>query len=55
MIYCINVERGGIGEEDCILHEHFDITPTYEEIEKIIEDEDIGYNKDYCRFSYYMV
>jgi hypothetical protein len=55
MTYCIIIERGGIGEEDCVLHEEFDTTPTHEQIEDIIYDADIGFKKDYCRFSYYIV
>jgi hypothetical protein len=55
MLYCIEVKRAGIGEGDCILHHKFDKEPTREEILKVIEDEDIGYDDDYCDVDYYQV
>lgn len=55
MIYCIEIERGGIGEEDVVLHRKFDKEPTREEILKIIEEEDMGYDDEYCDFEYYQV
>jgi hypothetical protein len=55
MLYCIEVKRRGIGEEDCVLHHKFEKKPTREEIIQIIEDEDIGYDDDYCDFNFYQV
>jgi hypothetical protein len=55
MIYCIEIERGGIGEEDVVLHRKFDKKPTREEILEIIKEEDIGYEDGYCDFDYYQV
>lgn len=55
MIYCIEVERGGIGEEDIVLHEKFDTEPTKEDVLKFIEKEDIGFSEDYCRYKFYRV
>lgn len=55
MLYCIEVLRGGIGEENCILHRKFDKEPTRKEILQIIEDEDIGYDDDYCDVDFYQV
>jgi hypothetical protein len=55
MLYCIEVERGGIGEENVTLHHRFDKEPTREEIIELIEDEDIGYDDDYCDFDFYQV
>lgn len=55
MIYCIEIDRGGIGEEDVVLHNVFDTTPTREEILEVIANEDIGYDDDYCKFDYYLI
>jgi hypothetical protein len=55
MLYCIEVNRAGIGEENCVLHHKFDKEPTREEVLKIIEDEDIGYDDDYCDFDFYLI
>ena len=42
--YCIEVSRGGIGEEDCVLHHKFSNPPTKEDIEAYLISEDIGYD-----------
>lgn len=55
MLYCIEVDRSGLPEEDMVLHQTFDKEPTRAEVKKIIEDEDCGYNDDYCSFDYYQV
>ena len=55
MTYCIEIERGGIGEEDIVLHHDFTTEPTEEDVEKIVEEEDIGYQKEYCRIRFYRV
>lgn len=55
MIYCIEVKRGGIGEEDFIIHHKFENEPNNEDILKIIEDEDCGYDSNYCEFDYWRV
>lgn len=55
IIYCIEVDRGGIGEENVVLHRSFDHEPTREEILEIIEMEDMGYEEDYCDFTFYQV
>ncbi len=55
MIYCIVVERGGIGEEDVVLHKKFDTEPTREEIIEIIKHEDIGYDENFCRYNFYRI
>ena len=55
MLYCIEVGRGGIGEEDMVIHQEFETAPTRDEVLKFIEDEDCGYDDDYCKFNYYAV
>jgi hypothetical protein len=55
MMYCIEIERGGIGEEDCVLHHDFENKPTRQEVEDWIKTQDIGYDKDYCDFEFYEV
>lgn len=55
MVYCIEIERGGIGEEDVVLHHKFDKKPTREEILEIIKEADMGYEEGYCDFDYYQV
>jgi hypothetical protein len=55
MIYCIEVKRGGIGEEDMNIHQHFDVEPTRDEVLKFIEAQDIGYEDNYCKFEFYPV
>ena len=55
MIYCIEVNRGGIGEENMTMHHKFETEPTRDEVLKFIDDQDVGYNDDYCKFEYYPV
>lgn len=55
MIYCIEVIRGGIGEENFNMHVEFDTEPTREEVLNLILDEDCGYDDKYCKFEYYKV
>ena len=55
MLYCIEVDRSGLPEEDMVLHHRFEKEPTREEVKKVIEDEDCGYDDNYCRFDYYRV
>ena len=58
--YCIEVERGGIREEDCVLHEQFDHEPTKQEIIDFIISQNMGIDDEdtlrrYCRYSFYQV
>lgn len=55
LLYCIEVDRGGICEENCVLHHRFDKEPTREEVLQVIEDEDMGYDDEYCDFNFYLV
>lgn len=55
MLYCIELKRGGIGEEDVVLHEHFDKTPTKKEVIEYIKDLDYGWQDGYCDVDYYKV
>lgn len=55
MLYCIEVKRGGIGEEDLVMHQNFPQEPTREEILNFISECDVGYDDDYCKFEYYPV
>ena len=55
MIYCIEIDRSGICEENMVLHYSFEKEPTRQEVLDIIEKEDCGYNDDYCRFTYHRV
>ena len=53
--YCIEVSRGGIGEEDCVLHHKFSSPPTKEDIEAYLISEDIGYDSKYCSYDCYPI
>ena len=53
--YCIEVSRGGIGEEDCVLHHKFANPPTKEDIEAYLISEDIGYDSKYCSYDFYQI
>ena len=53
--YCIEVRRGGIGEEDCVLHPKFSSPPTKEDIEAYLISEDIGYDPKYCSYDFYQI
>ena len=53
--YCIEVKRGGIGEEDCVLHHKFPSQPTKEDIEAYLISEDIGYDSKYCSYDFYQI
>lgn len=53
--YCIEVRRGGIGEEDCVLHHKFSSPPTKEDIEAYLISEDIGYDPKYCSYDCYQI
>lgn len=55
MIYCVEVDRRGIAEEDVVLHYDFENIPTRDEIVKLLLDEDMGYDDRYCKFDYYRV
>jgi len=55
MWYCIEVDRGGIGEENMVLHQEFDKEPTRAEIIVFLENEDCGYDDDYCKLYFYQV
>ena len=55
MLYCIEVDRSGIGEENWVIHHKFEKEPTIYEIIQIIKDEDIAYDDDYCNFEFYRV
>jgi len=55
MLYCIEIKRGGIGEEDMTIHHRFEKEPTRKDVLKLIEDLDCGYDDDYCKFNYYKV
>ena len=55
MLYCIEIDRGGIGEEDMVLHHNFETEPTREDVLKVIKDEECNYDDNYCKFHYYRV
>lgn len=55
MIYCIEVDRSGLPEEPVVLHHGFHISPTREDIIRVLKDADIGYDEDYCKFEYYQI
>ena len=54
-LYCIEVSRGGVGEEDMVLHHEFKKEPTRGDVLTFIEEEDVGYDDLYCRFTYYEI
>ena len=53
MLIFVEVERGAIGEENCFFHFKFNEFPSRDEIEKLILDEDCGFDSHYCTFNYY--
>jgi len=55
MIYCVEVDRSGLPEENMVLHYVFEKEPTRDEIIKLIEFEDCGYDDEYCSIEYYRV
>lgn len=55
MIYCIEIDRSGLPEENMVVHENFKEEPTREDVLKVIDELDCGYNDAYCRFKYYRV
>lgn len=52
-LYCIEVDRSGICEENVVIHCTFSSAPTRKDVSGVIIDEDIGYDDDYCMFEYY--
>lgn len=52
-LYCIEVDREC--EEVVTIHQKFEQTPTKEEIEKIVLEEDLGFNPKYDKVTYYRV
>jgi len=55
MLYCIEVDRSGLHEENMVLHYDFDKEPTREEIIERVIAEDCGYDDHYCKVDYYRV
>jgi hypothetical protein len=55
MLYCIEIDRSGLPEENMVIHHTFEKEPTREEVLKVIDDKDCGYDDDYCMFNYYPV
>lgn len=51
--FCIEVERES--EEQYTFHIELESKPTREEVLKLIDEEDIGYDDNYGRFNYYQV
>lgn len=54
-IYCIELERGGIGEEDMILHHGFEKEPTRQEVLDYVMKQDVGFDEKHCRLTFYHV
>lgn len=52
-LYCIEVDRGGMGEEALVLHHTFKNKPTKEEVIEYIQSEEIDYDDDYCKVEFY--
>lgn len=55
MLYCIEIDRSGLPEEDMVVHHRFDAEPKREDVLKVIDDLDCGYDDVYCRFNFYKV
>lgn len=55
MMYCIEVKRGGIGEEDVVLHHYFENKPSRLDVLDVVDKEDLGYDDNYCKLDYYPV
>ena len=54
-LYCIEVDRGGIGEENMTIHHEFDEEPTREEVVNLIKGMDCGYDDRYCDVDFHRV
>lgn len=52
---CVEVDRSGIVEENLVRHYEFNVEPTREEILALLNAEDIGYDDEYCSFTFYKV
>ena len=55
MLYCVLLDRSGLPEKNMVLHYRFDKEPTKEEIFQLLEEEDCGWDKDYCKAEWYRV
>lgn len=60
MIYCVEVDRSGIGEEYMVAHYTVEKELTRDDVKQLIINEDCGYNdldsiNDYCEFDFYRV
>tara|TARA_R100001244_G_scaffold124761_1_gene94652 strand:+ start:2017 stop:2190 length:174 start_codon:yes stop_codon:yes gene_type:complete len=53
-LYCIEISRGGVGEEDMVAHAILK-DPDREEVLEYIVALDVGYDDNYCKFDYYPV
>ena len=52
MIYCIEIDRRGIAEEDMVHHCDFDKEPSRTEILEEVYSLDCGYDDKYCKINY---
>ena len=55
MMYCVEVDRSGIQEENVVIHYEFEKVPTREDIVKLLFEEDMGYDDYYCKIDYYRI
>ncbi len=55
MLYCIEVDRSGIVEENMVIHQQFINKPSREDVLKFLLEQDIGYDDRYCSFEYHRV
>lgn len=55
MIYYIKINRDGIGEEPLSFHKRFEKAPTDSDIEEFLEEQEIGYDPEWCNYEYYQV
>jgi len=55
MLYCIEVDRSGLPEENIVEHANFEKEPTRAEIIEYIKSLDYDYDDDYCDVEFYRV
>lgn len=55
MMYCIEIDRRGIGEGNMVHHCNFDGEPDRKEILEYVIELDCGYDDNYCKINYYKI
>lgn len=53
--FCLEIDRGGICEENLVWHKEFPADITKEEVVNFLKEEDIGWEDGYCEVKFYKV